>query len=189
MVISPRAHVQHAHELEGRGARIDEHGVAIAHQLKGGASDGLLGIDIHVDALILDRNGQGLVQRDGSAVRAPEFAGSCERIKVAAGRNGRDAESLCDVGDLHGSAVFEHVHDGRATLLGERAGCGCGHGSLLANRVQNVMSLFCIIFFLRNKKSLFLFRFITNANMTKCARMGESFVSLLMGVCGHAGHA
>jgi len=51
------------------------------------------------------------------------------------------------------------------------------------------MSSFCIIFFLRNKKSLFLFRFITNANMTKCARMGESFVSLLMGVCGHAGHA
>ncbi len=57
-----RAHVQHAHEFEGRGARIDEHGVAIAHQLKGGARDGLLGIDIHVDALILDRNGQGLVQ-------------------------------------------------------------------------------------------------------------------------------
>ncbi|MFR3451268.1 MAG: hypothetical protein ACLTSX_06285 [Collinsella sp.] len=60
------------------------YGVAIAHQLKGGARDGLLGIDIHADALISDRNGQGLVQRDGPAVRAPEFAGCCERIAVAA---------------------------------------------------------------------------------------------------------
>ena len=43
-----------AHELEARGARVHEHGLARLHERRGNAGDGALCLDVHVDSQVLD---------------------------------------------------------------------------------------------------------------------------------------
>ena len=120
------AHVERAHEFERGGSRVDEHGVAVVHQLYGRARDGLLGGHVDVHAHVLGRDGKSFVERNRSAVGAAELAGVGEGIEVAAGRDGGDAEGARDVGNLNRGVVLEHVEDGAAALVGKGMVCG-GH--------------------------------------------------------------
>ena len=119
------------HEFECGGSRVHEHRVSILHERGRGSRDGAFCLGIHVNALVLDRYGERLGQRDGSSVRAPELAIAGERIKIRSGGDARDAEALGKLEDLHrGGAVKQGEYLG-ATLLGGTYGrlfCGVQHG-------------------------------------------------------------
>ena len=71
-----------AHKLEARGARIHENGLARLHKRCGNASDGAFGLNVHVDAQVLNRHREGARERDRAAVRAAQLAVAREGVEV-----------------------------------------------------------------------------------------------------------
>ena len=88
---------------------------------------GLLGGDVDIDAAILRGNGQAFVERYGTTMCAAQLACFGEGVQVGAGRDGGHAKGLGDFCHLNGGVMFEHLHDGGTTLVGESSGCCVGH--------------------------------------------------------------
>ena len=114
-------------ELERRGARVDEQRVAVIDELDGALRDGLLGGDVDIDAAILRGDGQALVKRYGSTMRAAQLACFGERVQVGAGGNGGHAKGLGDFCYLHRGVMIEHFHNGGTAFVGKSTVGGLGH--------------------------------------------------------------
>ena len=146
------------HELEGSGTGVDNDRVAVFDEPDGCLRDSLFGGDVEVDTLVLDGDGQRFLQRNGTAVRAPQLSRRFEGVKVGSGGDGGNAKGPCELCDLYGCRVVEHGENGCAPLLGKGMG-GVAHSGLRLFR-RNVQILFCFIFVLRKKKHIVCFVFM-----------------------------
>ena len=125
--------VKQSDKLERGGTRVDEQGVTVADELNGALRDSLLGGNVDVNAPVLRGDGQAFVERHGTAMCAAQFASLGEGVQVGAGRDGGHAKGLGDFCHLHRGVVFEHLHDGGTTLIGEGSGCCMGHSRSILN--------------------------------------------------------
>ena len=126
--------VEEPDKLESGGARVNEQRIAVIDELHGALGDSLLGGNVNVNTAILRGNGQALVERHGTAVRAAQLASLGERVQVGAGRDGGHAKGLGDFCHLHRGIVLEHFHDGGTAFVGKSSGCSVGHGSSILDR-------------------------------------------------------
>ena len=143
-----RLDAQRAHEFERGGAGVYDQGVAVVDEIEGRTGDGLFGLDVYVQASVLNGDGERAVERDGPAVRAAQLSVGRKGVEVSARGDHRYAKGACQVCDLHRCRGFEHGENGAAALFCKRMRTG-RHGAPLVN----VQILFCFILLLRKRRA------------------------------------